>query len=358
MRTLEIGQNAPKETVWWKVDLGAVYNIYRINILFRNYDGYGCANASVYGKNCDTPCPTNCKNNTCHIQNGTCFTCIPGWTGHYCNTKCEEGWYGFSCSQQCEGQCRDGTICNHENGHCEKGCDAAWTGTFCDIECDNGTYGLNCVKNCSGHCLNNSPCNKQTGKCNKGCNPGYTNGDCSKECLKGYFGLNCKERCSGQCANSEPCDHINGVCHSGCQDGYIGNNCKSACGEGYFGHKCSLQCSPNCKSETCRHTDGWCTCAAGLKADNCTTGSTEHQLMNQNSPNCIILAVGLSVSILMNIILIACQITLCRKDNSNIFKLSCWKRSVYQDAVFKREESSTYQEIDLSENAYQNSTIR
>lgn len=41
MRTVEIGKNAPKETVWWKVDLGAVYNIYRINILFKNYEGYG-----------------------------------------------------------------------------------------------------------------------------------------------------------------------------------------------------------------------------------------------------------------------------------------------------------------------------
>lgn len=41
MRTQAIGKNTQKETVWWKVDLSAVYNIYRINILFKNYEGYG-----------------------------------------------------------------------------------------------------------------------------------------------------------------------------------------------------------------------------------------------------------------------------------------------------------------------------
>lgn len=28
-------------TVWWKVDLGEVHNIYSINIQFKNYNGYG-----------------------------------------------------------------------------------------------------------------------------------------------------------------------------------------------------------------------------------------------------------------------------------------------------------------------------
>ena len=43
MRTESIGQNNPYKTVWWKVDLGGVYNIYSVNILFKNYDGYGIA---------------------------------------------------------------------------------------------------------------------------------------------------------------------------------------------------------------------------------------------------------------------------------------------------------------------------
>lgn len=45
MRTLEIGTTSYYKTVWWKVDLGGVYSIYSINILFRNYDG----NNSLHG---------------------------------------------------------------------------------------------------------------------------------------------------------------------------------------------------------------------------------------------------------------------------------------------------------------------
>lgn len=41
MRTYEIGRNSPDKTTWWKVDLGRVYNIYSIDILFKNYDSFG-----------------------------------------------------------------------------------------------------------------------------------------------------------------------------------------------------------------------------------------------------------------------------------------------------------------------------
>lgn len=47
----------------------------------------GCKNASFYGSNCNTPCPTNCKDSTCHILSGACFRCKPGWTGTYCNSS-------------------------------------------------------------------------------------------------------------------------------------------------------------------------------------------------------------------------------------------------------------------------------
>ena len=40
-RSEQIGQNSPDKTVWWKVDLGGVYNIYSVNILFKNYEEYG-----------------------------------------------------------------------------------------------------------------------------------------------------------------------------------------------------------------------------------------------------------------------------------------------------------------------------
>lgn len=43
MRTMiiGIGRDVPDRTVWWKVDLGRVYNIYSIIIMFKNYDNYG-----------------------------------------------------------------------------------------------------------------------------------------------------------------------------------------------------------------------------------------------------------------------------------------------------------------------------
>ena len=51
MRTKPIGSTSPDKTVWWKVDLGGVYNIYSVNILFKNYDGYGIKYIHVYSKN-------------------------------------------------------------------------------------------------------------------------------------------------------------------------------------------------------------------------------------------------------------------------------------------------------------------
>lgn len=40
MRTdaLGIGSSGSSKHTWWKVDLGAVYNIYSIDILFKDYD--------------------------------------------------------------------------------------------------------------------------------------------------------------------------------------------------------------------------------------------------------------------------------------------------------------------------------
>ena len=40
-RTEPIGKTSNDKTVWWRVDLSGVYNIYSVNILFKNYEGYG-----------------------------------------------------------------------------------------------------------------------------------------------------------------------------------------------------------------------------------------------------------------------------------------------------------------------------
>lgn len=39
MRTKAIGPNNPDKTVWWRVDLGGLRNIYSISVLFKNYNG-------------------------------------------------------------------------------------------------------------------------------------------------------------------------------------------------------------------------------------------------------------------------------------------------------------------------------
>ena len=41
MRTNAIGLNSPEKSVWWMVDLGGSYNIYSVNVLFKNYYGQG-----------------------------------------------------------------------------------------------------------------------------------------------------------------------------------------------------------------------------------------------------------------------------------------------------------------------------
>lgn len=45
MRTEGIGLKSVFNSAWWKVDLGGIYNIYSVNILFKNYEGHGiCLN--------------------------------------------------------------------------------------------------------------------------------------------------------------------------------------------------------------------------------------------------------------------------------------------------------------------------
>lgn len=41
MRTQDIGTTSFKKAVWWKVNIGGMYSIYSINILFRNYVSLG-----------------------------------------------------------------------------------------------------------------------------------------------------------------------------------------------------------------------------------------------------------------------------------------------------------------------------
>lgn len=55
-------------------------------LVFFFYLNTGCKVSGVFGINCDKPCPANCKENLCHIENGSCFGCKTGWTGKFCDT--------------------------------------------------------------------------------------------------------------------------------------------------------------------------------------------------------------------------------------------------------------------------------
>uniref|UniRef100_A0A8W8P1M3 Uncharacterized protein n=1 Tax=Magallana gigas TaxID=29159 RepID=A0A8W8P1M3_MAGGI len=168
MRTLEIGSNSPYKTVWWKVDLGGVYSIYSINVLFKNYDDWdGCKRSDVFGIDCDNPCPANC---ICMIENGSCLKCKTGWSGTFCDIECMESWYNVNSSQKCVGHCRENSTCNQVTGQCESdaqlggqehyvrklanlGITAGWVGHNCSIECTQ-SYGENCQYSCSLYCIN------------------------------------------------------------------------------------------------------------------------------------------------------------------------------------------------------------
>lgn len=52
MRTVAIGNTADVKSTWWKVNLGGAFNIYSINILFKNYDNLG--EYSINSKHFDT----------------------------------------------------------------------------------------------------------------------------------------------------------------------------------------------------------------------------------------------------------------------------------------------------------------
>ncbi|XP_052694711.1 tyrosine-protein kinase receptor Tie-1-like [Crassostrea angulata] len=258
MRTQAIGLSSTDNSMWWKVDLGGLYNVYRITIMFKSYEeqpelrqrgrfagfslyistsnermnstlcykdgpqlpplsfttlciGYGryvifynermpgvsypsdyqlrnlytelcevivqgCYKHNVYGADCNVPCPR--KNNTCHIHNGTCLECNPGWTGPFCSNKCVDGRYGQNCLNTCTSHCKYNNVCNHFTGQCEGGCDVGWTGSFCEKACVQ-SFGENCQHPCRQHCYNKE-CDRFNGTCLTGCTHGFHGQKCNK----------------------------------------------------------------------------------------------------------------------------------------------------------------------------------
>nr|XP_022312538.1 multiple epidermal growth factor-like domains protein 10 isoform X2 [Crassostrea virginica] len=320
MRTEPIGPNSPDKTVWWKVDLGGVYNIYSVNILFKNYDGYESrqqgrfAGFSLYISNtgnmdssslCYKDGPelpplnfsTECTLSGRYVifynerLDGVAYPVGYEVVAIVYTELCEvivkgcgkPGVYGSNCNIPCPNNCRYST-CHIHNGTCFE-CEAGYKGAVCATECPDEWYGFDCKQQCSGHCRDNVPCNKVTGQCDKGC-------------AHGWYGQHCEQRCVGHCINNASCIQANGTCDGGCAPGWIGSFCEKECSNGAYGYGCVNNCSGHCMGDSpCNKQTGHCDrgcdpgytnascskeCSSGTYGKNCTKKCSEYCLHNKS----------------------------------------------------------------------------
>ncbi|XP_078328331.1 uncharacterized protein LOC111112065 isoform X4 [Crassostrea virginica] len=227
----------------------------------------GCPTLGYYGESCSLLCPQNCQEGHCHITEGTCLGCLPGYIGQTCDEECKNKKYGLECNQTC-GNCTNGEPCHHVNGNCLNGCDVGVFGDKCDQECRSGWHGKNCSEKCGDNCYG---CNRFTGRCEAGCLPGWKGEFCEKMCVGKKYGVNCTEDC-GSCLNLEQCHHINGSCLNGCNAGYRSQDCTEECPEGLFGNNCNETCNSNCGDPgKCNRVSGQCNggCQPGWRNPKC-----------------------------------------------------------------------------------------
>ncbi|XP_061170703.1 uncharacterized protein LOC133180146 [Saccostrea echinata] len=241
-RNIEIGTLSNIKTVWWRVDLG---DIYSINVLFKNYDGYEMrqkgriagfslylSNSSISGNeilcykdeehlpplNFTTTCAGYGRYVIFYNERLDEYKYPDGYQSSTVTELCEvivngcgeAGAYGEKCDEKCPKNCQE-QRCNIINGTCV-GCLPGWNGTFCEKKCPEGWYGLECKLQCFAHCKDNAFCNHVTGQCDNECADGWKGAFCDEQCLEENYGVDCKFNCSSHCRNDVPCDKQTGHC--------------------------------------------------------------------------------------------------------------------------------------------------
>ncbi|XP_061196029.1 multiple epidermal growth factor-like domains protein 10 [Saccostrea echinata] len=321
MRTDYFGPPSPKQTVWWRVDLGDVKSIYSIRIQFKDYGQQyikrqrgRMAGFSLYISNtteiqggylCYKDGPelplldiTNiCINHGRYIIfyneriNGESYP--DSYENIVITELCEVivmgchkgGFYGQSCDLICPHHCQE-RRCNIIKGTC-LGCTAGWIGDFCNEACAFGYHGMECKTKCTGHCLGDASCNHISGLCEHWCEAGWFTPTCDQPCHDGWYGPNCTSKCSSNCRNSLLCDKASGKCES-CVPGYIGTFCNNSCSKGNFGQNCSEICNIKCRGQNCFHENGFCTegCEDGYQGKTCTEECNEGTYGGNCSKEC------------------------------------------------------------------------
>nr|XP_034321733.1 uncharacterized protein LOC105331044 [Crassostrea gigas] len=305
MRTEAIGSNSADKMVWWKVDLGGIYNIYDINILFKTYDGFDdrqrgrFAGFSLYVSNTDVSSDADIKGSTLCYKDGPRLPSL-----NFTIICMQYGRYVIYYNERLEGMLypSEYEVVNVNTELCEvkvQGCSkASFYGSICDTQCP-----VNC---------NDSTCHIHIGSCFN-CTPGWT-----------------------------------------------GMQCNTTCKEGHFGTNCSQICSPNCKPDTCRHTDGWCICPAGWMGNNCTIDMESYAISVSPSHNLPITVQSLTCACILLIIGVVLTICVIRQKSSSTMSntsvhMVCVKSTPAAEESVNNEDLSNYQELNfyLQENPYQ-----
>uniref|UniRef100_K1RCZ6 Scavenger receptor class F member 2 n=1 Tax=Magallana gigas TaxID=29159 RepID=K1RCZ6_MAGGI len=311
----------------------AGYSTYAFNDLCE-VEVYGCLTLGYYGENCSTPCPENCKGGDCDIVDGTCVSCVPGYSGSI------HAWqrYPFHGTPWNATYAVDGRRSDlaPAGGQCAISADdksiAEWRvdlgkvrnlhHVFIQYRTDNVAWDENdyfksrflgfsiyvsntIYRNDWRLCFKDNKYTRATipnpisvtcvmhGRYviyynNRTHSPfpaGYStyafNDLCEVEvygCLTlGYYGEKCSTPCPKNCKGGD-CDIVDGTCIS-CVHGYTGSICNKVCNNNTYGPNCSMTCG-HCLylyGEKCNHVTGQCPrgCASGFQGDLCVESRDE-----------------------------------------------------------------------------------